>query len=76
MLATAREPFTTDPQLVASILQGRMVGVSRRMRESGAAVKQFETWLREPILVACAYLDACSTPVSVQGKGAIGAAGI
>jgi AcrR family transcriptional regulator len=66
MLTTAREPLVTDPQLVASILQGMMVGVSRRMLESGAPVKQFDSLLRELIVVACAYLDACSARVSVQ----------
>jgi AcrR family transcriptional regulator len=66
MLATAREPLVTDPQLVASILQGMMVGVSRRMLESGAPVKQFDSLLRELIVVACAYMDACSARVSVQ----------
>jgi hypothetical protein len=43
MLATAREPLMTDPQLVASMLQGAMVGVSRRLLEFGAPEKQFET---------------------------------
>jgi AcrR family transcriptional regulator len=69
MLATACEPLTTDPQLVASMLQGMMVGVSRRMLESSAPEKQFDTLRRELIFVACAYLDACSTRVSVQGAG-------
>ena len=36
MLATAREPLAKDPQLVASILQGAMAGVSRRLLESEA----------------------------------------
>ena len=36
MLATAREPLTKDPQLVASMLQGAMAGVSRRLLESDA----------------------------------------
>src|SRR5271156_2881386 len=30
MLATACEPLATDPQLVGSMLQGAMIGVSRR----------------------------------------------
>jgi AcrR family transcriptional regulator len=72
MLASASEPLTTDPQLVASMLQGAMVGVSRRMLESGAPEKQLDTLGRELIFVACAYLDACSARVSVQGAGAIG----
>jgi AcrR family transcriptional regulator len=72
MLASASEPLTIDPQLVASILQGLMVGVSRRMLESGAPEKQLDTLGRELIFVACAYLDACSARVSVQGARAIG----
>ena len=36
MLKSSREPVASDPQLVASILHGMMVGVSRKMLESGA----------------------------------------
>jgi AcrR family transcriptional regulator len=60
MLATAREPLTKDPQLVASMLQGAMVGVSRRILESSAPEKQFDTLRKELIFFACAYLEACS----------------
>jgi hypothetical protein len=67
MLATSREPLTTDPQLAAYMLQDAMVGVSRRMLESGAPEKQLDTLRRELILMTCAYLDACSAHVSVQG---------
>jgi AcrR family transcriptional regulator len=63
MLATTSDPLTTDPELVASILQGMMVGVSRRMLESDAPEKPFDTLRRELVFVACAYLDACSTRV-------------
>jgi hypothetical protein len=66
MLATASEPLTTDPQLVASMLQGAMVGVSQRMLESGAPQEQLDTVRRELIFVACAYLDARSARPSVQ----------
>jgi AcrR family transcriptional regulator len=59
-LESAPSPLATDPQLVASMLQGAMVGVSRRMLESGAAEKQLETLRRELISMSCAYLDACS----------------
>ena len=61
MLATTCDPLTTDPQLVASLLQGMMVGVSRRMLESGNPEKQFDTLHRELIFAASAYMDACST---------------
>ena len=60
MLASAREPLTKDPQLVASMLQGAMGGVSRRLLESGAPEKQFDALLQELIFFACAYLEACT----------------
>ena len=71
MLATAREPLTTDPQLVASMLEGMMVGVSRRMLESGAPDKQLDAFRRELIFVACAYLDACSARAPDREEGAV-----
>jgi AcrR family transcriptional regulator len=74
MLATTPEPLSTDPQLVASMLEGAMVGVSRRMLESGAPEKQVDALRRELIFVACAYLDACSSRVSVQDTAAAGEA--
>jgi AcrR family transcriptional regulator len=67
MLASAREPLTTDPQLVASVLQGTMAGVSRSLLESGAAEKQFDTLRRELIILACAYVEACSSRPSSNG---------
>jgi AcrR family transcriptional regulator len=65
MLKTAREHLTADPQLVASMLQSVMVGVSRRLLESPAPEKQFETVRQETIFLACAYLSACSARVPV-----------
>lgn len=61
MLQTARDRLTTDPQLVASMLQGVMVGVSRRLLESDAAQRQYELLRWETIFLACAYANACST---------------
>ena len=58
MLKTAREQLTTDPQLVASMLQGVMVGVSRRLLESAAPEKQIDVLRKEVIFLACAYLNA------------------
>jgi AcrR family transcriptional regulator len=60
MLASSRDRLATDPQTVASLLQGMMVGVIRRMLESGAPEKEGDIFRRELIVVACAYLDACS----------------
>ncbi len=67
MLASAREPLTTDPQLVGSMLQGTMAGISRRLLESGAAEKQFDTLRRELIILACAYVEACTSRPSSDG---------
>ncbi len=66
MLTTASEPLTTDPHLVASMLQGTMSGVSRRLLESPGAEKQLDILRTELIFVACAYVDACSARVSTQ----------
>jgi AcrR family transcriptional regulator len=67
MLESASDPLGADPELVASVLQGAMVGVSRRMLESGAQEKQFEGLRRELIVMACAYVEACSAQARVQG---------
>ncbi len=71
MLESASNPLTTDPQLVASMLQGAMVGVSRRMLESDAPEEQLDVLRRELIFVACAYLDACSARLPVQDDHAL-----
>ena len=70
MLESACEPLTTDAQLVASMLQGAMAGVSRRLLESNAPEKQFEALRGELIFLACAYLDACSCRPSIQRASA------
>jgi AcrR family transcriptional regulator len=66
MLKTSCEPLTADPQLVAFMLQGAMVGISRRILESENPEKEFDSLQRELIFVACAYLDARSAPASLQ----------
>lgn len=65
MLKTASVPLVTDPQLVASMLQGAMAGVSRRLLESSDPGKEFDTLRREMIFLACTYLNACSARVQV-----------
>lgn len=67
MLASAREPLMTDPQVVASVLQGAMAGVSRKMLEASAPEQQFDTLRRELIVLACAYLGACTARPSSNG---------
>lgn len=61
MLQTAPEPLSADPRLIASMLQGAMVGVSRSMLESGSPQKQLAPLRQELISLACAYLNACRT---------------
>jgi len=58
MLASEREPLTKDPQIVASIVQGAMAGVSRRLLESDAPEKEFDSLRRELICFVSAYLEA------------------
>jgi AcrR family transcriptional regulator len=67
MLTTSCEPLTTDQQVVASVLQGAMAGVSRRILESAAPEKQFDTLGRELIVLACAYVEACSARAASNG---------
>lgn len=64
MLRTASNPLATDPQLVASMLQGSMSGVSRILLESSNLEQQVDILREEMIFVACAYLDACSDRTS------------
>jgi AcrR family transcriptional regulator len=67
MLASASDPLSEakDPQVVASMLQAALVGVSRSLLESGAPEKQFDTVRQELIFFLTAYLKACSTQPSV-----------
>jgi AcrR family transcriptional regulator len=60
MLATAQNELTTDPQLVASMLQATMAGVSRRLLESASPETEYEKLRDELVFLACAYLQACS----------------
>jgi AcrR family transcriptional regulator len=60
MLATANEELATDPELVSSMLQAAMAGVSRRLVESPSPELDFEKLRDELVVVVCAYLRACS----------------
>jgi AcrR family transcriptional regulator len=60
MLATAQNELTTDPQLVASMLQATMAGVSRRLLESASPESEYKRLRDELVFLACAYLRACS----------------
>ena len=66
MLTTTCKPLTRDLQLVASMLQDAMAAVSRRLLESGAPEKQFDTLQQKLIFFAGAYLVACAEESLVQ----------
>jgi hypothetical protein len=60
MLGSAREPLAKDPEVIASMLQPAMAGVTRRLLESAAPEKEFESQHRELIFFVCSYLGACT----------------
>lgn len=62
MLATAKEKLTTDPELVASMLQGTMAGVSRRLLEASSPEADFEKLRDELVFLARTYIRACAKP--------------
>ena len=63
MLTAARAPLAKDPQIVASMLQSAMGGVSRRLLESGAPEKHYEPLRQELIFLVSAYLEASAAAV-------------
>lgn len=66
MLASSSEPLTSNPQILASMIQGTITGVSRRILESDSPERQFESLRQELIFAACAYIDACSMRVRAE----------
>ena len=60
MLASASTPLARDPQLVATVLQATMNGVSRRLLESAAPEKRSAFLRDELVFLTSAYLQACA----------------
>ncbi len=60
LLATAPEQPKKDLQLMASVLQGALAGVSRRLLESHAPERELGAVRQELITLACAYVQASS----------------
>jgi AcrR family transcriptional regulator len=60
-LIAARQPLEKDPQLVASLIQGAMAGVSHRLLESASPERMYEPLRQELAFMMRAYIDACST---------------
>lgn len=64
MLNSAQEELTTDPQLVASMVQASIAGASRRLLESASPQRDHAIVRDELTLLLCAYLRARSKPRS------------
>jgi AcrR family transcriptional regulator len=60
MLTSAKDELKTDPELVASILQATMAGVSRRLLESASPELDYQRLRDELVFLACVYLRACT----------------
>jgi AcrR family transcriptional regulator len=60
LLATASEPLAKEPELIASMVQSMLNGVSRRLLESSAPEKHFPALRAELIFLVGAYLNACA----------------
>ena len=66
MLASSPEPLSPEPAMVASMLQGMLAGMSRKLLESPDAARELEGLRQEMVVMACAYLDACSARALAQ----------
>jgi AcrR family transcriptional regulator len=76
MLESARDRLAIDAHLAATMLQGAMMGVSRRMLESGAPEKHLDEVRRDLTVLACAYLEASSVrSVALGGRVPVRRAG-
>ncbi len=66
MLASSPEPLGVDVQRVASMLQGLLAGMSRKLLESADPAIELPAVRRELVVMTCAYLEACATRASSQ----------
>jgi len=76
LLATASNKLTTDPELVAAMLQATMAGVSRRLLESSSPEADYETLRNELAFLASSYLRACSKPATSPASLSIAPPGL
>ena len=65
VLASAREPLRKDPEIVASMLQSAMFGVSQRLLESSTPEKEINSLRAELTYLVSAYLEACSSAANI-----------
>ena len=72
LLETAPEPLTKEPELIASMLQSMLNGVSRKLLESPAPEKNFPSMLQELLFLAEVYVQACIASPSRSGAARAG----
>jgi AcrR family transcriptional regulator len=65
MLASAREPLNKKPEIVASMVQSAMTGMSQRILTSSAPEKEFSLLRGELTFLVNAYLEACAVPAHI-----------
>jgi AcrR family transcriptional regulator len=65
MLASARYPLKKEPQIVASMVQSAMTGMSQRILTSSAPEKELSILREELIFLVSAYLEACSATANI-----------
>ena len=68
MLASAKDPLTVDPQLVASMLQAAMAGVIRQVLESPSPESKLEKLRDELVVLVNSYVRACSNGSATKLK--------
>ncbi len=62
MLASSPQPLAKDPALVASLLQGAMAGVARRLLEYPTTPEEVTALRHELTASMCAYVQSCTQP--------------
>ena len=60
LFATAREGLTKDPEVVASVVQSALHGISRRILESKSPEREAETLRGELVILVHGYLRTCA----------------
>ena len=68
LLKSAREPLATDTRVVASMLQGAMFGVSRRMLEASKAPDTLEAMRAGLQVMVRAYVNTCAVPAEAINR--------
>lgn len=64
LFATAREPLTKDPELIASVVVSALNGISRRILESKSPEREIGPLREELIVLVHAYLQTCIASVN------------